>query len=79
MEDILDAIAEIRLFTAGMDFQGFQKDVKTLKAAELDFIIIGEAAGQIPAEVEEENPQVPWYFMRAMRNRLVHVYFSISA
>ena len=79
MEDILDAIAEIRLFTAGMDFQGFQKDVKTLKAAELDFIIIGEAAGQIPAEVEEENPQVPWHFMCAMRNRLVQVYFSISA
>jgi uncharacterized protein with HEPN domain len=79
VEDILDAIAEIRAFIDGMDFQAFQKDVKTLKAVELDFIVIGEAANQIPDEVEARNPQVPWLLMRAMRNRLVHVYFSVSA
>ncbi len=79
VQDILDAIAEIRAFTHEMDFQAFANDAKTLKAVELDFIVIGEAANQIPDEVEGGNPQVPWLLMRAMRNRLVHVYFSVSA
>lgn len=79
VQDILDAIREIRSFTTGMDFQAFANDAKTLKAVELDFIVIGEAANQIPDEVVIDNPQVPWQLMRAMRNRLVHVYFSVSA
>jgi uncharacterized protein with HEPN domain len=79
VQDILDAIAEIRAFTHGVDFQVFQNDVKTLKVVELDIIVIGEAANQILDEVEGGNPQVPWQLMRAMRNRPVRVYFSVSA
>jgi uncharacterized protein with HEPN domain len=78
VEDILDAIAEIQAFTHGMDFDAFRADAKTIKAVELDFIVIGEAANQIPDEVEEKYRQVPWSLMRAMRNRLVHVYFSVD-
>ena len=76
--DILDAIAEIQMFTTDMDFASFQRDAKTQRAVELNFIIIGEAAAQIPDEIEEQNPQIPWHLMRAMRNRLVHVYFGID-
>ncbi len=79
VQDILDVIGEIRSFINGMDFQAFASDAKTLKAVELDFIVIGEAANQIPDEVVIDNPQVPWQLIRAMRNRLVHVYFSVSA
>jgi len=78
VHDILDAIAEIHAFTRGMDFDTFRADAKTLKAVELDFIVIGEAANQIPDDVEEAYPEVPWSLMRAMRNRLVHVYFSVD-
>ena len=78
IQDILDAIVEIRAFTRGMDFDTFRADAKTIKAVELDFIVIGEAANQIPDEVEEAYPKVPWSLMRAMRNRLVHVYFSVD-
>jgi len=57
VEDILDAIAEIQAFTHGMDFDAFRADAKTVKAVELDFIVIGEAASQIPDEVEEKYPK----------------------
>jgi uncharacterized protein with HEPN domain len=62
-----------------MDFEAFNADAKTSKAVELDLIVIGEAANQIPDFVQEKNPQIPWSLMRAMRNRLVHVYFSVDA
>lgn len=78
VQDILDAIAEIQIFTHGMDFDSFSADAKTLKAVELNLIVIGEAANQIPGDIEEAHPHIPWSLMRAMRNRLVHVYFSVD-
>ena len=61
-----------------MEFADFQNDIKTMRAVELDFIVIGEAANAIPEEVQEAYPQVAWQLMRAMRNRLVHTYFWVS-
>lgn len=78
VRDVLDAIAEIAVFTQGMDLASFKADAKTIKAVELNFIIIGEAAGAIPDEIQKANPAVPWQIMRSMRNRMVHVYFHID-
>lgn len=78
IRDILDAIAEIQRFTHGMDFGAFQGDDKVIRAVEMNFIIIGEAANQIPEEIEEKYMAIPWNLMRAMRNRIVHVYFKID-
>lgn len=76
--DILETIAEIQQFVAEMTFEQFQDDRKTLKAVMADFAIIGEAAGQVPAELTNQYVEIPWAVMRAMRNRMVHVYFSVS-
>ena len=53
-------------------------DLKTMRAVELDFIVIGEAANAIPDDVQEAYPQIAWQLMRGMRNRLVHTYFLVS-
>jgi len=42
------------------------------------FEIIGEAAKQIPDEIRQNYPQVPWKEMAGMRDRLVHFYFGID-
>ena len=78
IRDILDAIAEIQKFTKGMNFESFKNDDKSVRAVEMNFIIIGEAANQIPEEIEEKYTAIPWSLMRAMRNRIVHVYFRID-
>lgn len=78
IRDILDAIAEIQKFTRGMDYETFHEDDRSVRAVEMNFIIIGESANQIPEEVEEKYPEIPWNLMRAMRNRIVHVYFQID-
>lgn len=44
----------------------------------MNYIIIGESASQIPGENEERYHEIPWNLMRAMRNRIVHVYFQID-
>lgn len=78
IRDILEAIAEIQKFTSGMNYQTFKDDDKSIRAVEMNFIIIGEAANQIPEEIEEKYSSIPWSLMRAMRNRIVHVYFRVD-
>ncbi len=78
VRDIIDAIAEIQFFTKGMTLDSFRADTRTIKAVELNFIIIGEASGAIPDDVRAANPVVPWQLMRSMRNRMVHLYFQID-
>lgn len=78
IRDILDAIAEIRKFTYDMDYEAFKSDDKSIRAVEMNFIIIGEAASQITQDIEEKYPTIPWNLMRAMRNRIVHAYFNVD-
>jgi uncharacterized protein with HEPN domain len=78
IQDILDAIEEIFSFMDKMDYETFRHDVKTIRAVELNFIIIGEASNALPDEIQATHTEVPWHFMRAMRNRLVHVYFEVD-
>ncbi len=79
IRDILAAFVEIKKFTKGMDYETFSEDDRTIRAVEMNFIMIGESANHIPEEIEETHSDIPWNLMRAMRNRVVHVYFSIDA
>jgi uncharacterized protein with HEPN domain len=78
VHDILDALQEIQAFTAQLNFEQFQADLKTIRAVEMNLIVIGEAAAAIPEEVQEKHNAVPWHLMRGMRNRIVHGYFSVD-
>jgi uncharacterized protein with HEPN domain len=78
IRDILDAMAEIQKFTHGMDYETFKEDIKAVRAVEMNFIIIGEAANQIPEDIKETYITIPWSLMRAMHNRIVHAYFEVD-
>jgi len=36
--------------------------------------LVGEAASQVPDEVQKKYPQIPWPKIISMRNRLIHGY-----
>jgi uncharacterized protein with HEPN domain len=76
--DILQAINEITQFVNSMQYSEFINDVKTLRAVELNLIIIGEAVAAIPEEIQEKYSSIPWHLMRGMRNQLVRMYFRVS-
>lgn len=78
VEDILGSIEKISRYTAGMTFEAFQSDDRTVDAVIRNFQIIGEAARHIPPEVESRFPAVPWIEMRGMRNIVIHEYFGID-
>jgi uncharacterized protein len=78
VEDILEAIEDIRQFTQGMDFDTFFADRRTTLAVNHSFAIIGEAERRIPPEVEARYPAIPWANMRRMRNVLIHNYPDVN-
>lgn len=59
-----------------MDFDGFKADTKTMKAVELNPIVIGEAVAGIPNEIEEKHPRIPWSLMRNAQQVGARLLFS---
>ncbi|HBE40934.1 MAG TPA: hypothetical protein DDW27_06965 [Bacteroidales bacterium] len=78
LRDILGAMLAIEQFVKEISLDEFKKDDKTSSAVIRKFEIIGEAAKQIPEEIRDKYPLIPWKEMAGMRDRLIHFYFGIK-
>jgi uncharacterized protein with HEPN domain len=74
----IDAAEKICLFTKGKSRSDLDADEPLALALVRLLEIIGEAANCVSAELINNNPNVPWKKMIAMRNRLIHGYFDIN-
>jgi len=78
LDDILDAIHQIRSYVQGQDEEAFASDRKTQDAVIRNLEIIGEAAGNLPAATKEIAREVDWRKIMGLRNILIHEYFGIN-
>lgn len=76
--DILDSIAAIKRYTAGMDQGQFVGDERTVDAVMHRIGVIGEAVSGVPDDVKSRHPAIPWRDIRSMRNVLTHAYFGVD-
>ncbi len=61
-----------------MDFESFANQATLVKAVLYDFIVIGEAAANIPDDIQDRHPEIPWRLMKDMRNVAAHEYFQVD-
>ncbi len=78
LNDIAESVEDISDFTAGMTFEEFSADRKTVKAVVRCLEVIGEAANKITPDIRAGYSHVPWEEIVGMRNRLIHEYFGVD-
>ncbi len=78
LEDILLSINRIVEYIDSFSFDEFKLDYKTVDAVIRNFEIIGEASKNIPPEIKDKYPEVPWAEMYLMRNKVTHEYFGVD-
>ena len=76
VKDILSSIDRVTIYTTGLSFDDFASNFLVIEACLYNIQIIGEAVSQLPDDVKNNNPNIPWSLIKGMRNRLIHEYFG---
>lgn len=78
LDDMVDAAERIQERAAGRTQADLEGDAGLQDSLAWRFQVLGEAVRNLPTEVKDRHPSVPWDGMRAFRNRIVHGYFDID-
>lgn len=78
LEDMLTSILRIEEYIGDMDFREFKMNYMVVDAIIRNFEIIGEASKNIPMEIKNKYPEIPWKEMYGLRNLIAHEYFGID-
>jgi uncharacterized protein with HEPN domain len=78
LNDILESITKIKLYTSNLNFDSFINDSKTVDAVIRNFEIIGEASNRLSEVFKENNVEIDWFRIIGFRNRIVHDYVGID-
>lgn len=78
LEDILTSMERVIEYIGNYDFEDFKNNTLIIDAVIRNFEIIGEATNNLPQDLKENYPDVPWRKMYALRNIISHEYFGID-
>ena len=78
LDDLLLAMDRIAEYIQGYSFVDFKRDYKTVDAVIRNFEIIGEASKNLPKELKDRYPDIPWSEMYLLRNKVSHEYFGVD-
>ena len=78
LTDMLDYARRAVIAIEGQSRVALNGDAVLAGALERFVEVIGEAAGRLSETTREMAPEIPWLEIIAMRNRLVHGYFSVD-
>jgi len=76
--DMLEAIAKIERYTAGLTGEHFAANEMVLDAVVRNLEIIGEAARHLPGELRERYADIDWRRIVGFRNIVIHEYFDVD-
>jgi uncharacterized protein with HEPN domain len=75
---IYDAILKIEKYIQNINFDTFLSNEMMQDAVIRQLEIIGEATRYISDGLKDENPGLPWFEMRGIRNKIVHDYLEVN-
>jgi len=78
LEDMHQSMQRIEEYLGDLDFKKFKMTYMVVDAIIRNFEIIGEASKNIPTEIQNKYPEIPWRKMYGLRNLIAHEYFGID-
>ncbi|SFM47934.1 Uncharacterized conserved protein, contains HEPN domain [Methanolobus profundi] len=78
VQDIYNAMESAEDFVSNYSFDDFIEDTKTQYAVIRALEIIGEAAKNVPDDIRQQYPTVPWKDLAGIRDKLIHAYFGVN-
>ncbi len=75
---ILESVDLIESYVRGLDLETFRQDQQRQDAVVRRIEIMGEAVKNLPANLRNSNPHVPWARMAGMRDKVIHDYFGVD-
>jgi uncharacterized protein with HEPN domain len=78
LEDVLEAIRRIQLYTKEFGWDDFIEDIRTQDAVVRNLEIIGEATKHVSDEFRTQYPHIPWKDLAGVRDKLINHYFGVN-
>ena len=78
LQHILDETNYLMSVSNGLEQSVFVNDDTLKRAVTRSIEIIGEAVKQVPDTIRQKYPHIEWRAMAGMRDRLIHIYFSVD-
>jgi uncharacterized protein with HEPN domain len=78
IDRIIGVADTIETYTQGLLFEEFKKSRLIIDAVIWNLELIGEAAKNIPTEVREDNPHIPWEKIIDFRHILINDYDNLN-
>jgi uncharacterized protein with HEPN domain len=72
LTEMIDAAEQAQQLTTDITVSQLETDRQRRDALLWNFTVLGEAAGQLSAEVKDRFPKVAWQQPIRLRNRIVH-------
>jgi len=77
VQDIFECIEHLERYTNGVTFADFELNTEKQDAVMRRIEIIGEATKNLPINLRNNYPQIPWKQMAGLRDVVTHVYFGL--
>jgi uncharacterized protein with HEPN domain len=81
LKQMRQVVADAQEFLTAMSYEEFLVDTRTQRAVVMSLLIAGEVAARVVEQFPEfarTHGEVPWHFIRGMRNRMAHGYFDLE-
>ncbi len=78
LRHIVEAVRKIWRYTEGFTLESFRGNTLVQDGVVREREIIGEAARMVSETTKKCHPEIPWFEMAGMRNRLIHEYFGVD-